>query len=111
MNKLLIFGICLFSSIVSAGNATSKITAYIPYSSGNEEMFFIYMSNFTDKVTCNTTSRFTMKSSNPKFKATQAAVLAAYFAKTDVHAKGLGTCSNFSNSEDLNYLCLGISNC
>ena len=99
------------SSLSFAGSATGKITGYIPYSSGQEELLFIKVENIVSSPTCNTTSRFTMRGDNIKYKSTNAAVLAALMAGTPVIAKGKGVCSNFSNSEDLEYICLGSTPC
>ncbi|HEC19154.1 MAG TPA: hypothetical protein ENI97_07385 [Gammaproteobacteria bacterium] len=105
---VLIFPVVAFAEV---GYGTGKITGYLPYSYGQEEMFFIKMENFTGTPACNVTYRLTMKSSNPRFKATQAAVLSAFIAGIPVRATGLGTCNNFSNSEDLKYVCLGDIPC
>lgn len=101
----------LFSIASFGGTATGKVVGFIPYSSGSEEMFFIKVENISAPVSCNTTSRFTMKSSNPRFKSTQATVLAALMAGTQVTANGLGSCNSWSNSEDLDYICLGAIPC
>lgn len=94
-----------------AGTGTGKVIGYIPFSSGSEEVFFIKVENLSNSPDCNNSSRFTMKSSDPKFKATQAAVLAALMSGMEVRATGLGTCNHFSNSEDLQYICLGNIPC
>ncbi len=101
----------LITEACLAGSATGKIVGYIPYSSGNEEIMFIKVENITGAASCNTTSRFTMRSNNPRYKATQAAALAAFMAGTTVKAKGLDSCNNWGNSEDLNYVCLGSIPC
>lgn len=98
-------------TIAEPGIGTGKVTGYIPYNSGTEEMFFIKIENISGTPNCNTTSRFTMKSSDPKFKGTRAAVLAALMSGMKVRATGHGTCNNLSNSEDLRYICLGDTPC
>lgn len=112
MNKFIfLLALITISSTAIAGNATGKIIGFIPYAQGTEEIFFINVENLTGTPSCNNSLRFTMKGSDPKFKATQAAVLAAFMAGTQVIAKGAGTCNNFGNSEDLNYICLGYTPC
>lgn len=102
--------IALLPVLSVAGDASGKITGYIPYSTGGEDIFFIRVQN-TNGAACNTTSRYTMNSSNQKFEGTRAAVMAAYLAGVSVRVKGLGTCNNFSNSEDMRYICLGDTPC
>ena len=113
MKKVIALLILTFPVITLAevGYGTGKITGYLPYSYGAEEMFFIKMEIFSGTPACNVTGRLTMKSSNARFKATQAAVLAAFLAGIPVRATGLGTCENFVNSEDLKYVCLGDIPC
>jgi hypothetical protein len=101
----------LISTVAFAGIGTGKITGIIPYSSGGNEMFFIKVENLSDTPTCNVTTRFTMKSDNPAYKGTYAAVLAALMSGMTVKATGHNTCNNFSNSEDLRYICLGNTPC
>lgn len=97
----------LISTNSLAGTATGKVTGYIPYSTGSSEIIFVQVENHVNSPTCNSTSRFTMLSTNPKFKSTNAALLAAFMSGTQIKAMGLDTCKNYSNSEDLNYVCLG----
>ena len=101
----------LFSATSFAGTASGKITGYIPYSTGQNGLFFIKVENAVNTPTCNTTTRFTMRNDNPKYNSTNAAVLAALMAGTTVVVKGNGTCDNFGNSEDLAYICLGSTPC
>lgn len=94
-----------------SASETGKIIGYIPYTLGSEEMFFIKLDKNDNAEQCNTYGRFTMTSSNPRFKSTQAAVLAAFMAKTEVTVRGLGSCNNSQGSEDMNYICLGVIPC
>jgi hypothetical protein len=52
-----------------------------------------------------------ISSSDPKYKDTIAAVMEAHATGTPVTALGLGSCNVVSNSEDLNYLCVGVIPC
>ena len=107
----LVAAFLLAPCLVSAGAGTGKVLGYIPYSTGGQELFFIKMEQQLDIPACNTSQRLTMPASDPRFKSTQAAVLAALMAGTPVVAKGKGTCNNFGNSEDLDYVCLGNTPC
>ena len=107
---LLLFSL-LISSVAFGGVGTGKVTGIIPYSSGTDEMFFIKLENISSTPACNGTSRFTMKSTHPAYKGTYSAVLAALMSGMTVRATGKGTCNNFSNSEDLMYICLGVTPC
>lgn len=113
MHKFIIIILLLFSAsaFAQSGLATGKVIGYIPYSQGVEEMFFINIENLSNTPSCNTTLRLTMKSNNPRYKATQAAVLAALMSGMKVKAKGNGTCNNIGNSEDLRLICLGDTPC
>jgi len=107
---ILIFSIS-FTAFSSPGIGTGKVTGIIPYKNGSNEMFFIKIENVSNSPSCNDTSRFTMTSADPSFKGTYSAVLAALMSGMEVRATGLGTCNNFSNSEDLHYICLGDTPC
>jgi len=103
--------ILIISGQAIAGTAKGKVTGYIPYSTGSQEIIFVQVQNHLDSPDCNVTTRFTMTSNNPKFKSTNSALLAAYISGTQITAKGLGTCNNFGNSEDLKYICMGDIPC
>jgi len=100
-----------FAAFSDPGVGTGKVTGIIPYKNGSDEMFFIKTENISNSPSCNVTSRFTMTSADPAFKGTYSAVLAALMSGMEVKATGHGTCNNYSNSEDLWYICLGDTPC
>lgn len=112
LTKVFVFHFVIsMSAVTNAGTGTGKITGYIPYNSGELELLFFRVESHVGSPDCNTTKRFTMRSDSPRFKNTQAVVLAAMLSGTQVTARGLNKCDNISNSEDLNYLCLGSIPC
>lgn len=56
IKKLAASWFLLLPLVAVAGDAYGKITGYIPYSSGGEEIFCIRVQN-TNGAACNTTSR------------------------------------------------------
>lgn len=108
MISLLIIGL----SAYAGGKVTGKITGYIPYGVGSDGLLFIKLdSSITGAPECNTTQRFTIKGNNPKYRAILAAVIASQVSGEQVRARGKGTCNNWSNSEDLDYICVGTTPC
>ena len=107
----LLLSLSLLSNPANSGTATGVVTGYIPYSSGSEALFFIKVTNHTNGPACNVTGRFTMTSANAKYQSTNVAIIAALAAGTNIIAKGYDTCNNWSNAEDLNYICFGDIPC
>ncbi len=103
----------LFLAALSAlaGTQSGKITGYVPYSNGQKEVLLVKLENI-DEVErgCNTTARFAMDSDSPKFKATQAAVIAAFHSQTEVKVKYSETCT-YAASWDISFICVGNINC
>lgn len=99
------------SSLGLCGEGTGKITGFVPYFVGADEAIIIMTQSITGTSACNTTARFAMKSSDPKFKGTRAAAMAAYLAASPVVLRGANTCNTFGNSEDLLYMCVGSIPC
>ena len=110
-NCVLVLFVLGFMNQAFAGTAFGKIKGYLPYSIGQDQMIFFTVEGYTDIPTCNVTSRLTMKSTNPKFEITNAAILSALMSGIQVKVRGTGACNNFSNSEDLDHLCLGDIPC
>jgi hypothetical protein len=101
-------------SAVYAATAHGRVLGFMPFSSGTTEMFFIKMEiiqNAPQTPACNTTERFTMTSTNTRYKQTFAAILSAYHAESPVRVYGAGTCNNWSNAEDIAYICVGDISC
>lgn len=93
------------------GEGTGKITGFVPYFSGADETIIIMTQSITGTPACNNTARFAIKSSDPKFKGTRAAPMAAYLAGSPVIVRGSNTCNTHGNSEDLLYMCVGSIPC
>jgi hypothetical protein len=111
IKRALLVTLLLLSTNTFAGTALGKVTGYIPYSTGGKELLFVKIEAHVDSPTCNVTGRFTMSSSDLKYESTNAALLAAFMSGATVRAKGRNTCNNWSNSEDLSYVCLGSIPC
>lgn len=113
MKKVIVlFFICLcftFATISSAyaGGGAGKITGLFTATLGGNSILFISTEYQTGTPSCDVTSRFTITDSNPSYKATLAAAVSAYNTQENVSVVGLGTCNNFSNSEDMYYIVLG----
>jgi hypothetical protein len=94
-----------------AQTATGQITGYIPFAdSGNVEIIFVRIEN-NPVGGCNTTGRFVMRASDARFRATRAAVIAAFHAQTPVTINYSQTCKVWENSWDMNYMCVGSTPC
>lgn len=102
--------IMTFTLPVFAASQVGEITGYIPYSSGSKTIMIFKLKNNVVNG-CNTTGRFAIASTSPRFKATEAAVLAAFHSKTPVRVAYLNSCNAWGNSADVNYICVGDINC
>ena len=89
------------------GITNSQILRYMTMAQGTQEILLVYVSNVSGAPACATAGRFIMSSSAPHYKSTLAMVIASYHTQTTVTARGLGTCSVWSNTEDLSYVCPG----
>lgn len=102
----------LWAMPAAAGVFVGKITGYIPYSTGGTAVLFVAGDGvYTGAPACNSTDRFTILASNPRYEATLAAVLAAQASGAQVKIYGLGTCANWGNSEDIDHICVGTIAC
>lgn len=103
----------LYSTALAA-TAQGRVLAIMPLSLNNDELFFIKVETMQSSPAtpaCNTTGRFTMLSTSARYKPTFAVLLAAYHAQTPIWVYGAGTCNNWSNSEDIAYICSGETSC
>lgn len=96
---------------VSEKSESAKVLGYIPYSQGSVEILIVNHAASQTPIACNTTRRYAMSSTNPRFAATRAAIVAAYHGQTPVRIKGAGTCAVWDNAEDINYVCIGETPC
>jgi hypothetical protein len=113
VTRLLRASICVASIVLSAGLAQAEgiangqITSYTAGASGGEEFLLVYITSITGAPSCSTGSRFIMSAAAPNYKSTLAIVMASYHSGATVTVRGLGTCSLWSNTEDLSYVCPG----
>jgi hypothetical protein len=84
-----------------AGTGRGALLGALPYTCPGGECFFVQATSNTGLAACNTSGRFVMSASDPKYKTTVAALLAAYHSQTPVTLYGAGTCNTWSNAEDL----------
>jgi hypothetical protein len=89
---------------------TGKITGYIPYEFEGKEVFVLQLEGNVSGG-CNTTGRFAIDSSQLKFKATRAAVMAAFHSQTPVTVFYNQTCNSFVNTWDVRWVCVGNLPC
>jgi hypothetical protein len=99
------------ASIASAGTATGVVTGYVPFNDATTAIFLFRVDSLSGAPPCNTSARFAISDSDPKYKETVAAVMSAYATGASVYAVGHGTCNTWSNSEDLYYFCVGTISC
>lgn len=112
MKKIVIILGALVSLNVFAGTGSGQVTGVTPYTKASgEKLFFIKVESKENSPSCNTTNRFVISDSNSSFNTTVSALLAAYHAKTSVTVKGGDSCSYWSNSEDISYVCFGDIAC
>src|SRR5262245_18795305 len=104
--------VLISTTAVAAGTGTGRIVGYVPSTSGGRpEFVLVTTETISGTAPCNTTGRFGLSSSDPKYKSVFASIVAAYHAGTEVHIFGLGTCDVFSNAEDISYICFGSIAC
>lgn len=95
------------STPADAGTGRGVLLGVLPYSCSPAECFFVQSTTNSGLPSCNTSGRFVISVSDPKYKTVVATLLAAYHAQTPVTLYGAGTCSTWSNAEDLAYVCVG----
>jgi hypothetical protein len=102
------FFICAFAN--AENFQTGKVIGYIPSDFQGKELFFVQIEgNATGG--CNTTSRFVIDSSQPKFKSVRAAIMASFYSQVPIVAVYNQTGNTFPNSWDLLYVCVGPIPC
>ena len=114
MGKVIVLGLCalLVTPAQANGLGTGRITGWAPSTSGgNPEFVVLSVETITGTPPCNTTARFSISSTDPKYKTVVAGIIAAFHAGTPVRVFGLGTCNVWSNAEDVTYICFGNVAC
>ncbi len=108
---MVIFAVLMFSALAAnADSQSGKIVGFVPYTKGGKEVFlFKFQGNNTGG--CNSSGRFAMDSTSLHFKATYAAILAAFNSQSDVFVAYSQSCNAWSNAWDVTYVCTGAINC
>lgn len=107
--SLFIIGLS-FSIPSLAGYNTGKISGFIPYQNGTKSVLIFNLENNVSGG-CNMTGRFVLDGDDPKFKGSQATVIAAYFNATPVTVLYRDTCLTWGNSADVEAICVGVTPC
>ena len=114
MKKIITIGLCalLITTAQAAGLGTGVITGYAPSTSGGAPEFIVFsVEILTGTPACNTTARFSISSTDAKYKTVVAGIMAAFHTGTPVRVVGFGTCNIWSNAEDVSYVCFGNVPC
>jgi hypothetical protein len=93
------------------GLATGVVTGFISGDPSGTAIFVFTTATWSTWASCNTTQRFVLSSTDPKYKDAVATILEAHATGTPVTAIGSGSCNALSNAEDLNYVCVGAIPC
>ena len=104
------FVLLLLVNISFAATQSGKVSGFLPYSSGDKKIIIFKLVNNVSEG-CNVTGRFAMDDSSPRYQATLSSVIAAFHAQSTVNVNYLNTCNAWSNSADVNYICVGNINC
>lgn len=110
MKIIFLITVILYSNISLAITQSGKITGYVPYSSGGKEIIIFKLENNVSSA-CNSTARFAMDNTLPRYKATLSAVIAAFHSQSTIKVNYLSSCNAWGNSADVNYICVGNINC
>ena len=110
--KKVAFALLVFHvALANAGSQAGRISGFVPYTNfvGREILIFKLENNPSSG--CNASGRYAIDSSSPHFKATQAAIIAAFHAQTDVFVVFTESCNTWVNAWDVAYVCTGTINC
>lgn len=101
----------LLSAQVSMGAAKSgTITGYANVMSANVPTLVIKLDS-GEVVGCNTTGRYAISSTDPRYKATLAAAMTAYHSQSPVKIGYGEACDAWPNSYNLQLVCVGDAGC
>ena len=87
-----------------------KVTGYIP-SDLNGKLLLLVRLEGNVSGGCNTSGRFAIDSSLPRYKSILVALMGAYHAQTPVMIAYTQTCNAFGNSWGIDYVCIGNVPC
>lgn len=107
---LIIFTFCLVANAENYQSPSAKITGFVPYDFQGKELFFVQIEGSVAGG-CNTTGRFVIDSSQPRFKSVRATIMASFYAQLPIVVAYANTCNTYSNSWDLLYVCVGSIPC
>lgn len=102
--------LCLYGALTNAQTQAGKISGYLPYENGTKAILLMQLQGNVAGG-CNTTGRFAIDVDAPRFKGTQAAVMAAFHTQADVKVIYSQTCNAFGNAWDIVAVCVGNLPC
>ena len=105
-----VLGLSMFCGAASADYQSGVITGYLTHKSASTPVLIVKVDTGT-ATGCNTTSRFAMAADDPRYQGTLAAVIAAYHTQATVKVAFTQTCTAWSNSFDMTYMCVGDIPC
>jgi hypothetical protein len=103
--------LALTTGTAIAGSGSGVMTGFISGVNGNGTAIFVFTTAALVAAPCNTTQRFAIVSSDPKYKDTVAAIMEAHATGASVTVIATGNCTVLQNAEDLSYLCVGTIPC
>ncbi len=107
---ILVMALIVPNIAVAVVKQSGKVIGFVPYSVDEKEVLIFKLEN-NITTTCNTTGRFAIDSTSPRYKGTFSTVLAAYYAKTPIIVYYFPTCNSWRNSADVDFICVGSVNC
>lgn len=110
LKKIILSALLTYSTLASAQFQSGKISGYIPSDINGKELLLVQIN---DNISggCNITGRFAIDSSQLRFKAIRAAVMAAFHNQTPITVAYKQTCNSFGNAWDLDYICISNIPC
>jgi len=104
--RRILLALLMFASSAQADYQSGVITGYLTHRSGSTAILIVKVDSGTT-AGCNTTGRLAMASTDARYNATFAAVVAAHSMQASVKVAYDTTCDNWSNSYDLSFVCVG----
>ena len=106
----IVLALISFSAHAELKSHKGKITGYIASEQGANKVFFFKLEG-NPSGGCNTTSRFVVESTSPRYEGIQSAILASFHSKTEVNVYFHETCNTGQNGFDSLWVCVGDIPC